>query len=151
METGVSLIVWWVCVMPMWHVYWLGVLGQWSTSGTSHNRVHTFLGPDPPYEAHIWVSSRAAWEMDGGDFGRCSRCICRRGWTGWGGVGGFFFLMDMSSLPPRVAPCRVSDFFSHHARVCMQLVGAPIAFILFTFLCAIPFSRQTSYCWSKKK
>lgn len=51
--------------MPMWHVYWLGVLGQWSTSGTSHNRVHTFPGPDPPREAHIWVSSRAAWEMDG--------------------------------------------------------------------------------------
>lgn len=59
METGVSLIVWWVCVMPMWHVYWLGVLGQWSTSGTSHNRVHTFPGPDPPREAHIWVSSWA--------------------------------------------------------------------------------------------
>lgn len=43
--------------MPIWHVYWLGVLGQWSTSGTSHNRVHTFLGPDPPREAHIWVCS----------------------------------------------------------------------------------------------
>lgn len=26
---------------PMWHVYCLGDLGQWSTSGTSHNRVHT--------------------------------------------------------------------------------------------------------------
>lgn len=25
---------------PMWHFYCLGDLGQWSTSGTSHNRVH---------------------------------------------------------------------------------------------------------------
>ncbi|KAL1274745.1 hypothetical protein QQF64_027559 [Cirrhinus molitorella] len=146
METGVSLIVWWVCVMPMWHVYWLGVLGQWSTSGTSHNRVHTFPGPDPPCEAHIWVSSRAAWEMDGG------------GWWGFWemlqvhlgeGSDGALFLMDMSSLPPRVAPCRVSDFFSHHARAWMQLVGALMAFVLFSFLCAIPLGRQTSYCWSK--
>lgn len=24
----------------MWHFYCLGDLGQWSTSGTSHNRVH---------------------------------------------------------------------------------------------------------------
>lgn len=36
----------WLCggswrFWPMWHVYCLGDLGQWSTSGTSHNRVHT--------------------------------------------------------------------------------------------------------------
>ncbi len=150
METGVSLIVWWVCVMPMWHVYWLGVLGQWSTSGTSHNRVHTFLGPDPPCEAHIWVSSWAACEMDGGGWWGFWEMLQVHLQEGSNGVGwGVFFLMDMSSLPPRVAPCRVSDFF-HHARVWMQLEGALIAFILFTFLCAIPLGRQSSYCWSKK-
>lgn len=27
----------------MWHVYCLGDLGQWSTSGTSHNRVNTSM------------------------------------------------------------------------------------------------------------
>lgn len=53
--------------MPMWHVYCLGDLGQWSTSGTSHNRVHTFPGPDPPREAHIWVSSAA---LGGGGWGQ---------------------------------------------------------------------------------
>lgn len=36
----------WLCggswrIGSMWHVYCLGDLGQWSTSGTSHNRVHT--------------------------------------------------------------------------------------------------------------
>lgn len=48
------------------------------------------------------------------------------GLRGWGGS----FLTDVSSLPPRVAPCRVSDFFSHHARAGMQLVGALTALVL---------------------
>lgn len=80
-ETGVSLIVWWVCVMPMWHVYCLGDLGQWSTSGTSHNRVHTFLGPDPPREAHIWVSSAALRGVDEG-----SRSWIFQVHSGWEGL-----------------------------------------------------------------
>lgn len=77
-ETGVSLIVRWVCVMPMWHVYCLGDLGQWSTSGTSHNRVHTFPGPDPPREAHIWVSSAALRGVDEGS--RSWILQVHRGW-----------------------------------------------------------------------
>lgn len=118
-KTGVSLIVWWVCVMPIWNVYWLGVLGQWSSSGTSHNRVHTFLCPDPPREAHIWVCSwlHRRW-MEG----------VGRGLVGaWGDTpgasrGGEYFLTDKSSLPLRVAPCRVSEF-SCHARTRIKLVG----------------------------
>lgn len=43
METGVCVRL---CggswrFWPMWFVYCLGDLGQWSTSGTSHNRAHT--------------------------------------------------------------------------------------------------------------
>lgn len=107
METGVSLIVWWVCVMPMWHVYWLGVLGQWSTSGTSHNRVHTFLGPDPPCEAHIWVSSRAAWEMDGGGwwgFWEMLQVHLQEGSDGVGWSGGSFFFWWTCLVCPRGLP-----------------------------------------------
>lgn len=55
------------------------------------------------------------------------------------------FLTDVSSLPPRVAPCRVSDFFSHHARAGMQLVGALTALVLLSFLCAISLGGETSY------
>lgn len=45
METGVCV---WLCggswgFGTMWHVYCLGDLGQWSTSGTSHNRVNTSM------------------------------------------------------------------------------------------------------------
>lgn len=60
------------------------------------------------------------------------------------GLGGSF-LTDVSSLPPRVAPCRVSDFFSHHARAGMQLVGALTALVLLSFLCAISLGGETSY------
>lgn len=63
-----------------------------------------------------------------------------------GGVGGFLsFLTDVSSLPPRVAPCRVSDFFSHHARAGMQLVGTLTTLVLLSFLRAISLGGKTSY------
>lgn len=52
----------------MWHVYCLGDLGQWSTSGTSHNRVHTSTAHRHPTrqegkerekqgQGNIWVLS----------------------------------------------------------------------------------------------
>lgn len=51
----------------MWHVYCLGDLGQWSTSGTSHNRVHTSTALRHPTrrvgdekgggQGNIWVLS----------------------------------------------------------------------------------------------
>lgn len=42
METGVcDCVVGLGRFWSVWHVYCLGDLGQWSTSGTSHNRVHT--------------------------------------------------------------------------------------------------------------